>query len=134
MMWIFEWDILTGDSAVLDIIYSVSRDELEPRDRRGCTTRWRRARMRDLVARLRRSHLARPALRAALVDTLDYEVNTLEMLAAYRAMVLRHGQWLDTGSDEARDSVAEARDRFDAAALEPRASATAGTSTCRRTT
>ena len=29
MMWIFEWDILTGDSAVLDIIYDVSKDELD---------------------------------------------------------------------------------------------------------
>ena len=24
MMWIFEWDILTGDSAVLDVIYAIS--------------------------------------------------------------------------------------------------------------
>ena len=29
MMWIFEWDILTGDSAVLDVIYQVSRDRLD---------------------------------------------------------------------------------------------------------
>ena len=29
MMWIFEWDIVTGDSAVLDVIYEVSRDELD---------------------------------------------------------------------------------------------------------
>ena len=29
MMWIFEWDILTGDSAVLDVIYSVSEDRLD---------------------------------------------------------------------------------------------------------
>ena len=35
MMWIFEWDILTGDSAVLDIIYSVSRDRARRGDRRG---------------------------------------------------------------------------------------------------
>jgi hypothetical protein len=29
MMWIFEWDIVTGDSAVLDSIYAVSRDHLD---------------------------------------------------------------------------------------------------------
>ncbi|HBS08474.1 MAG TPA: hypothetical protein DEA69_06720, partial [Microbacterium sp.] len=29
MMWIFEWDILTGDSAVLDVIYEVSRDQID---------------------------------------------------------------------------------------------------------
>ena len=37
MMWIFEWDILTGDSAVLDVIYSVVRKDgrRRGRDRRG---------------------------------------------------------------------------------------------------
>src|SRR6185503_15322132 len=29
MMWIFEWDIVTGDSAALDSIYAVSRDRLD---------------------------------------------------------------------------------------------------------
>ena len=29
MMWLFEWDILTGDSAVLDVIYQISRDHLD---------------------------------------------------------------------------------------------------------
>ena len=29
MMWIFEWDIVTGDSAALDSIYAVSRDDLD---------------------------------------------------------------------------------------------------------
>ena len=29
MMWIFEWDILTGDSAVLDLVYEVSRDRVD---------------------------------------------------------------------------------------------------------
>ena len=29
MMWIFEWDIVTGDSAALDSIYEVSRDDLD---------------------------------------------------------------------------------------------------------
>ena len=117
MMWIFEWDILTGDSAVLDIIYSVSRDELEQAISEGDDAVATALRMRELVRGSDAATWRDPALRAALVDTLDYEVNTLEMLAAYRAMVLRHGQWLDTGSDEARAAWAEARDRFDAAAL-----------------
>ncbi len=29
MMWIFEWDILTGDSAVLDVLYSISQDRVD---------------------------------------------------------------------------------------------------------
>ena len=34
MMWIFEWDIVTGDSAALDSIYAVSRHDLDVGDRR----------------------------------------------------------------------------------------------------
>ena len=56
MMWIFEWDIVTGDSAALDSIYAVSRDDLDVRDRR----RRRRGRGRRGHAR-RRSPATDPA-------------------------------------------------------------------------
>ncbi len=48
MMWIFEWDIVTGDSAALDSIYAVSRTDIDaaiaegaqaPRSPRGCARR-----------------------------------------------------------------------------------------------
>ena len=100
MMWIFEWDILTGDSAVLDIIYSVSRGPARRGDRRG---RARRSRPPSGCATWSAAPTPPPgATRTCaqhFVDTLDYQVNLLEMLAAYRTMVLRHAQWLDTGSD-----------------------------------
>jgi hypothetical protein len=96
MMWIFEWDILTGDSAALDVIETISRDHLDEAIAEG----------RDAVARVRsmRAQLAAtdasswkdPALRDELLSSLDYESSTLGMLSDYRTMVLRQAQWHDT--------------------------------------
>ena len=36
-------------------------------------------------------------MREAFLGTLDYEVDILQLLAAYREIVLRQGQWHDTG-------------------------------------
>ena len=113
MMWIFEWDILTGDSAVLDIIYSVSRDRLDQAIAEGRRAVATARRMRDVVAGRDPATWRDATLRGELVAALDYEVNLLDMLSAYRTMVLRHGQWLDTGSGTARQEWAQARERFD---------------------
>lgn len=118
MMWIFEWDILTGDSAVLDVIYSVSEGRVDEAITEGDAAVATAERMRDLVAGTDASTWRDVGLRRHFLDTLDYEVNLLDLLAAYRTMVLRHAQWLDTGSGDARDAWAEARDRFDAAAVD----------------
>ena len=118
MMWIFEWDIITGDSAVLDIIYSVSKDQLGHAIAEGTDAVATARRMRDLVVGTDPATWKDPALRQHFVATLDYQVNLLDLLAAYRTMVLRHAQWLDTGSGAARDAWAAARGRFDAAAAD----------------
>ena len=61
MMWIFEWDILTGDSAVLDVIYAISRatgvDEAIAGGEQAVAAV---ERMRDLVAGDGCRDLARP--------------------------------------------------------------------------
>ncbi len=101
MMWIFEWDIVTGDSAVLDSIYQVSRDHLDEAIAQGRTAVTTARQMRDLVAGTDAATWGDPALRERLVATLDYEVDLLGTLAEYRTMVLRHAQWLDTGSADA---------------------------------
>ena len=74
--------------------------------------------MRELVAGTDPATWRDAALRQEFVDTLDYQVNLFELLAAYRTMVLRHAQWLDTGDGAARDAWAVARDRFDLAAAD----------------
>ncbi len=117
-MLLFEWDILTGDSAVLDVIYSIARDSGPD----GVTAAIDDGQhvidvattMRDLVAGTDAATFHDPALREQLIDSLDYQVDLLGVLGAYREMVLRHATWLDTG--EGRHVWSSARERFDAAA------------------
>ena len=63
MMWIFEWDIVTGDSAALDSIYAVSRDRLDEAIADGDRAVALVARMRDLVAGTDPATWRDPALR-----------------------------------------------------------------------
>lgn len=119
-MWIFEWDILTGDSAVLDVIYAIVRDSgpdgVEETIAAGEQAVRTAVRMRETIAATDPSTYHDPALRTRLLDALDYQVNLFTVLGAYRAMVLRHAQWLDTG--EGRDRWSEARAAFDDAAAD----------------
>ena len=99
-MWLFEWDILTGDSATLDLIYAVVRDRLAETIADGeAGRRHRPAHARAGRRRPIAVHLAHCRRRAHdLLGALDYEVDTLRLLAAYRTMFLRAAQWHDTGS------------------------------------
>jgi len=112
MMWIFEWDIATGDSAALDSIYAVSRGDLEAALADGERAVSVGAGMRDAVAATDPSTWRSPAMYRSFVDALDYETDLLTTLAAYRTMVLRHAQWLDTGSATAREQWHAAEGRY----------------------
>jgi len=117
MMWLFEWDILTGDSAVLDVVYAISRDELDEALAGGERALDAVDRMRDLVAGADPATWSDPAMRQQLLDSLDYERSTLAVLDAYRAYMLRNAEWHDTGSAEAHAAWTAALDRYrDAAA------------------
>ncbi|WP_127476915.1 hypothetical protein [Microbacterium sulfonylureivorans] len=105
MMWIFEWDILTGDSAVLDVLYAISRDatggDIEAAIAGGEEAVATVERMRETVAATDASTWRDPAMHAAFTETLDYEADVLRLLAAYRAMILHQGEWHDTLSPDA---------------------------------
>lgn len=103
MMWIFEWDIVTGDSAALDSIYAVSKDELDEAIADGAAAAALVEGMRDRVAATDPVAWHSPDLYRSFVDALEYEANLLGTLAAYRTTVLRHAEWLDTGSSAAYD-------------------------------
>ncbi|KQO96938.1 hypothetical protein [Leifsonia sp. Leaf264] len=118
MMWIFEWDILTGDSAVLDVIYHVSKPDLEQAIAEGDEAVATAESMRDTIAATDGGTWKDDALRQHFVDTLDYQVNLFQTLGSYRTMVLRHAQWLDTGSDAAYDEWAQAKTAFEGFAAE----------------
>jgi hypothetical protein len=104
MMWIFEWDIVTGDSATLGTVYAVGRDRVDEAVAEGARAVRDATRMRDLVAGTDPATWRDPVLRKRFTDTLDYQADLFGTLAAYRTTVLRYAQWLDTGSAAARDA------------------------------
>ncbi|MFC4828684.1 hypothetical protein ACFPER_07800 [Agromyces aurantiacus] len=112
MMWIFEWDILTGDSASLDVIYEISRDRLDEAIAGGQQAVEAVERMRASIAATDPATWKDAARHRAFLDTLDYEASTLHMLADYRAMVLHGAEWHDTRSADARAAWDAARAAF----------------------
>jgi hypothetical protein len=107
MMWIFEWDILTGDSAVLDVLYAIVRDSaadgggVDATIAEGAHAVAAVEEMHDAVTATDAATWRSPEMREAFLDTLDYELDTLRLLSAYRAMILHQGQWHDTLSPDA---------------------------------
>lgn len=108
MMWIFEWDILTGDSAVLDVLYAIVRDSdsdagaaIDAAIAEGAEAVAAVEKMRDLVTETDAATWRSPEMREAFLGTLDYELDTLQLLEAYRAMILHQGQWHDSLSPDA---------------------------------
>ncbi|GAA5205369.1 hypothetical protein [Microbacterium kyungheense] len=105
MMWIFEWDILTGDSAVLDVMYSIVRDAdggIDAAIADGEDAVRTAQAMRDEVAGTDAATWRTPEIRDAFVGALDYEVDTLRLLSSYRSLILHQGEWHDTLSPDAR--------------------------------
>ncbi|MBD8023668.1 hypothetical protein [Microbacterium gallinarum] len=120
MMWIFEWDILTGDSAVLDVLYAIARDatggDIDQAIAGGEEAVATVERMREAVAGTDAATWRDPALRDAFTGTLDYEADVLRLLAAYRAMILHQGEWHDTLSPDAYAAWDADRAAFEALA------------------
>ncbi|MDE0547455.1 hypothetical protein [Microbacterium sp. C7(2022)] len=115
MMWIFEWDILTGDSAVLNVLYAITRDSeigVDGAIALGHTAVESAQAMRDEITATDATTWRDREMYDAFVDTLDYEIDTLQMLASYREMVLRQAQRHDTFTAESHDQWQEARDQF----------------------
>jgi len=117
MMWIFEWDIITGDSAALDSIYKVSRGHIDEAIHEGVAASSTVAQMRSQVAGTDPAKWRDPELREEFLNTLDYEQRLFDTLGAYRTMVLRHVQWLDTGSATAKAEWKAAEARYQQARL-----------------
>jgi hypothetical protein len=117
-MWLFEWDILTGDTATLDTMYAIiGADRVEQTIRQGDDAVTAVHRMREIVEGA--SGLGwRDGARQQLLDSLDYEASTLELLNAYRAAFLYQAEWHDTGSADAYARWQTARDTFAAASAE----------------
>src|SRR5215207_4907263 len=116
MMWIFEWDIVTGDSAVLDVIYEISRDQLDEAIAGGDRAIAAVDRMRAAIEATDAATWRDPELRTAFLDTLDYQASTYAMLGDDREMFLRQAEWHDTGDPAAHERWDAARRAFEASA------------------
>ncbi len=118
-MWLFEWDILTGDSATLDVLYTIiGGDRVDETIDLGESAVATAERMHELVAATDGATWRDAGLREAFTRTLAYEAETLRLLADYRAMFLRQAQWHDTLSPDAYAQWQEARDAYVATAAE----------------
>ncbi|GIJ70858.1 hypothetical protein Voc01_057750 [Virgisporangium ochraceum] len=115
MMWIFEWDIVTGDSAALDSIYAISRGRVDEAVADGDRAVALATRMRETLAATDPAAWRDPVLRQRFQDTLTYQADLFTALGAYRTTVLRHAEWLDTGDARARDGWRAAERRYRAA-------------------
>lgn len=115
MMWLFEWDIVTGDSAVLDVISAISRDDLDAAIDGGRRALDAVDRMQVLVDRTDAGSWY-PGMREQFTAALAYERSTLEVLAGYREFFLQTGRWHDTGDPVAHAAAREALTFYRAAA------------------
>lgn len=117
MMWIFEWDILTGDSAVLDVIYTISRDRFDEAVGGGAAASDAVERMRALIEGTDPTTWRDADLREAFLGSLEYEQGTLDLLGSYRAMILHQAAWHDTSSAESFAAWQAARAEYAAQAV-----------------
>ena len=136
MMWIFEWDIVTGDSAALDSIYAVSRDDLDAADRRRrAGGRGRRGRCATQVAATDPGDLALPRA----LPVVRRRARLRDGPAAARSP--RTGRW-SCGTRSGSTPAARPRttsggrpsSEYRARARRARRRGTPATSTCPRTT
>ncbi|WP_432559260.1 hypothetical protein [Granulicoccus sp. GXG6511] len=104
MMWIFKWDIVSGDSAALSAVYVATRGRVDEAIAAGERAVGTAERMRAELARVDRAAFSDPADYDRLVESVDYEVDLLRTLQAYRVLVLRYYEWLDTGNAEAEQA------------------------------
>ena len=118
MMWIFKWDIVSGDAAALSAVYLATKgrvDEAIGEGERAVTTA--RA-MRSRLDTVDRSAFLDPGLHDHLTASLDYEVDLFATLQTYRVAFLRYYEWLD-------GAPGSSADRWQAAVADYRAASAA---------
>lgn len=104
MMWIFEWDIVSGSSSVLSTTYYTARDDVDAAVAEGEEAAALAREMAELAAGVDPALVTDPELLAAFVASLDHQVDLFETLAAWRATFLEYHRWLDTGDATARSA------------------------------
>ncbi|HHV20728.1 MAG TPA: hypothetical protein GXZ30_04205 [Propionibacterium sp.] len=118
MMWIFKWDIVSGDSAALSAVYVATRGRVDEAIAAGERAVGAAERMRARLDGVDRAAFVDPEDYDRLVESVDHEVDLLRTLQAYRVLVLKHYEWLDTGSPDAERAWRAALPAWQAAVAE----------------
>ncbi len=112
-MWIFEWDIVDGSSAVLSSVYLTVKDDVETAIAEGFEAVELVEQMQALAASIDRAAVSDPGLLDTLAASLDYEHDLFATLAWYRSAFLRYYQWLDTGDRAAYTAWRDAYQQYE---------------------
>lgn len=121
MLWIFEWDMVSGDSAALSAVHHVARDRVAEAIDRGEAATAAAADMLATVEATPASAWHDPAMRERMLHSLRYEADLFGTLGAFRAAFLSYYSWLDTGDRASWDAWQAARGRYESAVAAHRA-------------
>jgi hypothetical protein len=116
MMWIFEWDIVSGDSAALSAIHQASRGRVDEAVQEG------RDALRATQDMLNTARATDPAawrdaaLRERLIHSLEYEADLWSTLGSFRQAFLSYYEWLDTGDEQSWQRWQQGRQDYEGAA------------------
>ncbi|WP_293780580.1 hypothetical protein, partial [uncultured Aeromicrobium sp.] len=106
MMWIFEWDVLSADTATWSVIHAVVADDVHDAVTEGRTAV---ATARSMLSSVRSTVPEAwhdPQAYEQAVAALEYQLNLFELLDAYRTARLMHLEWV-ASDDEGAASTAE---------------------------
>jgi hypothetical protein len=113
MMWIFKWDLVSGDSASWAAVYTASRGRVDEAVAEADAAVAGVDRMIELLDGVDRATFADPAQYDALAASLEYQRDLFATLGDWREAALRYHEWVDTGSPQALASHGAAAERYE---------------------
>ncbi len=115
MMWIFEWDIVSGDSAALSVIHNASRGRVEEAIARAEAAQQQAEAMLAKAQQTDPADWKDPALRDRFIHALEYEADLFATLGAFRSAFLSYYEWLDSGDPAQWDAWQQAKNEYEVA-------------------
>ncbi len=115
MMWIFEWDIVSGDSAALSVVHHASKGRVEEAIAEAGDAQTAAEQMLQSARDTEPATWRDPALRDRLIHSLEYEVDLWATLGAYRQAILSYYDWLNTGDQQAWQGWEDGLRRYEGA-------------------
>ena len=101
MLWIFEWDIVSGDSAALSAVHHASSGRVEEAISEADRAQAATLQMLEQARSTDPATWRDPALRDKLIHSLEYEADLWATLGSFRQAFLSYYDWLDTGDPAA---------------------------------